>query len=114
MLHYNKLIRDKMPEVARKQGKQIKVRNATTDQEYWYLLKNKLQEEVNELGENSDMESIIDIIDVVEAIMKFKKYDRRMLDAVRENKAIEYGKFNDRMVLEESDQEIGHEQSQLI
>jgi predicted house-cleaning noncanonical NTP pyrophosphatase (MazG superfamily) len=114
MIHYNKLIRDKVPEVAKKKGMKISYRTADADEEYWFLLKTKLQEEVNEFGERADMESLIDILDVIDAIIDLKKFDRRELGAVRENKAIEYGKFTERLVLEGSDQEIGHDQNQLI
>jgi predicted house-cleaning noncanonical NTP pyrophosphatase (MazG superfamily) len=114
MLHYNKLIRDKMPEIAKKQGKQISYRNATTDEEYWYLLKSKLQEEVRELGNNDSTENIVDILDVMDAIIQFKKLDPKMLAAFRENRAMEFGKFEGKLVLEQSDTEIGHDQSQLI
>jgi predicted house-cleaning noncanonical NTP pyrophosphatase (MazG superfamily) len=114
MHHYNKLIRDKMPEVAKKEGKQISYRNATTDEEYWYLLKNKLQEEVRELGEKDTTENIVDILDVMDAIIEFKKLDPKMLGAFRENRIMELGAFNERLVLEESDQEVGKDQEQLI
>jgi predicted house-cleaning noncanonical NTP pyrophosphatase (MazG superfamily) len=114
MHHYNKLIRDKMPEIAKKQGKQISYRTATTDEEYWYLLKNKLQEEVRELGVDDSTENIADILDVMEAIIAFKKLDPKMLAAFRENRSMELGKFIDKLVLEESDTEIGRDQNQLI
>ncbi|MBX4198552.1 nucleoside triphosphate pyrophosphohydrolase [Candidatus Parcubacteria bacterium] len=114
MLHYNKLIRDKVPQVAKRKGITIKYRTADADEEFWFLLKNKLQEEVTELGSDADMEAIVDIMEVIDTMIEFKKFDRKMLQAVRENKTIEQGKFSNRLVLEESDQEIGHEQSQLV
>ncbi len=114
MLHYNKLIRDKMPEVAKRQGKHISYRKASTDEEYWFLLKNKLQEEVTEFGEKDTMENVADILDVVDAIIEFDKFDKKLLKVHRENRIQEYGRFSERLVLEKSDEEIGHDQSQLI
>ncbi len=114
MLHYNKLVRDKMLEIAKKQGKHISVRNAEADEEYWFLLKNKLQEEVTELGEKDTMDSVADLLDVIDAIIAFKKIDPKMLKVFRENKKAEQGSFVDRVVLEQSDEQIGHDLNQLI
>ncbi len=114
MHHYNKLIRDKMPEIAKKQGKNISVRKAQSDEEIWFLLKNKLQEEVTELGQEDTIESITDILDVIDEIIYFKKFDPKMLNAFRDNKLMEKGGFTERLVLEASDTEIGNKQDQLI
>ncbi len=112
--HYNKLIRDKTPDNARRKGNKVSVRSSTTDTEYWYLLKSKLQEEVTELGDNPTMEKLVDVFDVLDAIIDFKKYEIKEFNAVRENKMIEEGKFSKRLVLEKSEREIGHPPEQLI
>jgi predicted house-cleaning noncanonical NTP pyrophosphatase (MazG superfamily) len=114
IIRYNKLIRDKVPEQARKKGNKISIHQASTDQEYEYLLKTKLQEEITELAEGITPERIIDILDVLDTLIEFKKYDKKELQAIRENIEIEQGKFSKRLVLESSQKEIGHDQNYLI
>lgn len=98
-----------------KKGTPVKYHVAAADEEYWYLLKQKLQEEVSELnGRNGDAEALIDILDVIDAMITFKNFDRKEIEAVRENKAIEQGKFANRIVLDQSDEEIGRVQSQGV
>jgi predicted house-cleaning noncanonical NTP pyrophosphatase (MazG superfamily) len=114
MEHYNKLIRDNVPQAYKRKGIELRYRKATTDEEYWFLLKQKLQEEVTELGQADTIENLIDIMDVIEAIIDLKKIDRKELGAIRENRSIEYGKFNARLVLESSSDEIPPDENQVI
>jgi predicted house-cleaning noncanonical NTP pyrophosphatase (MazG superfamily) len=105
--HYNKLIRDNIPEILSKKGKKVVVHRAVTDEEYWHKLKEKLQEEINEFGQKEDIETLADVYEVLDAMCDLKNFDRKELEAMRENKNIEFGKFNERLVLNESDEEVG-------
>lgn len=107
MLHYNKLIRDKIPDRELKEGKQITYHAASTDEEVWFMLRTKLQEEIAEFGDDATMEQIADVWDVLEAIMKFKKFDEKEVNAIRENKRIELGGFDKHWVLELSEESMG-------
>ena len=114
MIHYNKLIRDKIPDIKAQHKEKIAFHVADNDKEYWPKLLAKLQEEINEFGEKGDMESFGDILEVLEAIRDFKKFDHQELMAIKKNKKIELGGFEKRMVLDESDKEMGHRQEQII
>ncbi|MDQ3076763.1 MAG: nucleoside triphosphate pyrophosphohydrolase [bacterium] len=104
---YNKLIRDKIGEIFSKRGKKFGVHNAVTDSEYWFKLKQKLQEEINEFGVKEDIESIADVYEVLDAMADFKNFNPQEIAVMRENKNIEFGKFNNRVILEESEEEFG-------
>jgi predicted house-cleaning noncanonical NTP pyrophosphatase (MazG superfamily) len=101
-LHYNKLVRDKVPQLAQRQGEKVAVHYAS-DEEYWLKLKQKLQEEINEFAKLETMDSLADVLEVIDAICDFKKFDVKELDAVRENKAIEHGKFTKRVILDDAE-----------
>jgi hypothetical protein len=44
----------------------------------------------------------------------FKQFDHEEVMAIKKNKKIELGGFEKRMVLEESEKEVGHRQEQTI
>ncbi len=48
-----------------KEGKNIIYHTAETDQEYWFKLREKLQEELREFDERGDIESLADIFEVL-------------------------------------------------
>jgi predicted house-cleaning noncanonical NTP pyrophosphatase (MazG superfamily) len=67
MKRYNKLVRDKVPEIIKKSGKTCKTRQLS-DREYRHCLNEKLREEVDEFLESPCIEEIADIIEVLEAL----------------------------------------------
>mgnify|MGYP001587281688 FL=1 len=100
-MKYNKLVRDKIPEIIRKKGEECKTRIAE-DKEYWQKLKEKLQEEIEEFQKDESIEEIADILEVLEAIAEYKKFDREEIDRIKTKKSEERGKFKDRIILDES------------
>lgn len=106
---YNKLIRNNIPNKFVELGKKYVVHTATTDEEYWMKLKEKLQEELNEFGERQSLESLVDVYEILDAMIAFKKFDPKEIAAMKENKSIEFGTFSDRLVLDESEEKFGKE-----
>jgi predicted house-cleaning noncanonical NTP pyrophosphatase (MazG superfamily) len=100
-MKYNKLVRDKIPEYIKSKGGKPAAHIAD-DVEYWQKLKEKLQEEVNEFMQAESIEEMADILEVIDAICDFKKFDKKELIKVKNKKAIERGKFKDKIILEES------------
>ena len=70
---YNKLVRDKIPEIIKKNGSSCEVRKLS-DNEYIEMLDAKLIEEVKEYQESQDIEEIADILEVLMAITKSRGY----------------------------------------
>ncbi len=99
-MKYNKLIRDKIPEIIKKKGK-IPIIHIASNDEYYKKLKEKLQEEVNEFLKEGNEEELADILEVIYAICGFKKIDKEKLELLRKKKARERGGFKDRIILDE-------------
>ena len=64
--------------------------------------KRKAQEEVSEFLAAENIEEMADVWEVIEAVVEFKKFDHQELQAVKNKKAEERGKFKDKIILEES------------
>ena len=100
-MRYNKLVRDKIPEIIRKKGEECKMHIAD-DNEYWQKLKEKLLEEFEEFKKDESIEEIADILEVLEAIADYKNFDKNEVQKVKDKKAEERGKFKNRIILDES------------
>lgn len=98
---YNKLVRDKIPERIREKGG-VPVTHIANDAEYWQKLKEKLGEEVLEFQKDENIEELADILEVVDAIIVHKDFKKEEIEKVKEKKAEERGKFNLKIILEES------------
>jgi predicted house-cleaning noncanonical NTP pyrophosphatase (MazG superfamily) len=114
MNHYNKLIRDKIPDIKTQQGKKLTYHAASTDQEFERKLLEKFQAEIDRIKADPSPETFADILEVFEAILDFKKIDRKTILAVKENKKIEKGGFEQRIILDASPEEMGHEQFETL
>jgi len=99
-MKYNKLVRDKIPEIIKNKGA-TPITHIANDEEYWQKLKEKLQEEVNEFIEDSNEEELADILEVIHAICDFKNFDKEKLELLRKKKAEEGGGFRERIILDE-------------
>jgi predicted house-cleaning noncanonical NTP pyrophosphatase (MazG superfamily) len=106
-MKYNKLIRDKIPEIIRKKGKEPIIHIANK-KEYWQYLKQKLKEEVDEFLKRGDKEELADILEMIYAICDFKKIDKKELEKLRRKKAEKRGKFKKRIILEKIEQTKGN------
>lgn len=100
-MKYNKLVRDKIPEIIKQKGGTA-LTHIADDEEYWVKLKEKLQEEVDEFSENSTREEIADILEVIDAICKFKNFNKKEVEGIKRKKNIERGGFKEKIILEES------------
>jgi len=100
-MKYNKLVRDKIPEIIRKRGEKCKTHIAN-DKEYWGKLKEKFLEEIKEFSENETIEEMADILEVIDAVCIFKKFNKKKLELVKKQKAKERGRFEKKIILEES------------
>ena len=100
-MKYNKLVRDKIPDIIKNKGA-IPITHIASNNEYWLKLKEKLQEEVDEFVKDSNEEELADILEVIYAICDFKKIDKNRLELLRKKKAKERGGFKDKIILDET------------
>jgi predicted house-cleaning noncanonical NTP pyrophosphatase (MazG superfamily) len=101
-MKYNKLVRDKIPEIITKRGGVPVTRIAADDKEYWSKLKEKLAEEVEEFAQTEGWEEMADILEVMDAILDHMKIDKAKVMEIKAKKLEERGGFKDRIILEES------------
>lgn len=100
-MKYNKLVRDKIPEIIKING-EVPITRIASDEEYWEKLKDKLKEEVEEFIEEENEEELIDILEVINAICEVKSIDKEELEKRRKEKADKRGSFKSRVILEET------------
>lgn len=101
MKTYNKLIRDKIPQVMDKKSVTYSVRRLN-DQEYVEKLNEKLQEELDEYfaaGEESQVEELADLVELVYAILENKGVSIDQFEKVRLKKREERGGFKEKLLL---------------
>ena len=96
MTQYNKLVRDKIPEILDTKGVVYEKRTAT-EEEYKTELIKKLREELGEFEVASDVEELADIMEVVEAFKLLSEYSD--VEEVRKKKKEERGGFEQRIIL---------------
>lgn len=101
MIKYNKLVRDKIPDIIKQKGGKCTIRIAD-EKEYWEKLKWKLREEMDEFLEAQNEEELADLLEVINAIIDFKGLAREKIKLVKSKKAEERGRFEKRIILEEA------------
>ena len=97
---FNKLVRDKIPQIIRQEGKEPIIHIAD-DEEYTKKLHEKLQEEVQEFLETPTAEELADILEVLRALAERQGISPEQLENIRVKKARQKGSFSQRIVLEE-------------
>lgn len=102
MKEFNKLVRDKIPDIIRNQGEIPSIKVLSED-EYIIELEKKLSEEVNEYQESKEIEELADILEVIYAICKVKKCSITELDKIRKEKLDKRGGFSNKYFLVSTD-----------
>lgn len=96
MESYNKLVRDKIPEILDQKGISYEKRVASPE-EYKAELIKKLGEEVKEFSDRGDLEELADVIEVIEALKKLPSY--KNIEVLRNKKFEERGGFEERFIV---------------
>ncbi|MBI4036482.1 nucleoside triphosphate pyrophosphohydrolase [Candidatus Daviesbacteria bacterium] len=99
-MKYNKLVRDKIPEIIKADG-QTPITHIANNEEYRKKLLEKLQEEVEEFLKEQNPEELADMLEVIDAICKLKNINPTKLQKIKQQKAIDRGEFKKRIILEE-------------
>ncbi len=99
-IKYDKLIRDKIPEIIEKSGKKS-VTETLDDLSYKQYLDKKLTEEIEEYLSSDDVQELVDLVEVVYAILRYKSVDIEEFERIRKFKADERGAFSRRLLLKE-------------
>lgn len=98
MIEYQKLVRDKIPQIIRNSG-HTPITRVLDDEEYLDCLEMKLDEEVAEFHRDCNGEELADILEVVYALGEANGYSREELNRICADKRAERGGFRDRIFL---------------
>lgn len=95
---YNKLVRDKIPEIIEASGKTCQT-EILSDEEYLQMLDKKLDEELAEYHQEQNIEELADLLETLYAMAKAKGYSIEELDHVRVEKRKARGGFDKKVLL---------------
>jgi predicted house-cleaning noncanonical NTP pyrophosphatase (MazG superfamily) len=96
---YNKLVRDRIPEIIRADGKEPKTR-ILNNQEYLGELIKKLGEEYKEFKADNNIEELADLQEVILALADALNITYQDLAKAVSDKALKRGAFKQRIYLE--------------
>ena len=97
---YNKLVRDRIPEIIEADGKKCKIENLS-DGDYLKIIDEKLDEELAEYHKEQNIEELADLVEVIYAAAEARGYSVEELEKVRIDKAEKRGAFRKRILLRE-------------
>lgn len=97
---YNKLVRDKIPEIIERDGKRF-VTEVLSHERYIVALDSKLDEELAEYHSEPCVEELADLLEVIYAVAAARGYGVEKLEQVRVEKAERRGGFERRLLLKE-------------
>ena len=98
---YDKLVRDRIPEIIENSGNHCEVEVVNNEVALEYLYK-KLNEEVSELLEDKNLEEIADVVEVLFAIGKKYGYSEKDILNKRSEKRKKSGGFEDNIILKKT------------
>ena len=100
---YNKLVRDRIPEIIEASGKTC-VTEILSDEEYLRMVDAKLDEELAEYHKDQNIEELADLLEVIRAAAIARGYTLEELESVRAEKAEKRGGFEKKIFLIETNE----------
>ena len=97
---YNKLVRDRIPEIIEADGKTC-FTEILSDEQYLEMLDAKLNEELAEYQESKSLEELADLLEVMQAVVQARGWTWQQLEQVRQVKAAQRGGFEKKILLKE-------------
>lgn len=95
---YNKLVRDRIPEIIGASGKECQW-ETLEEEAYLRLLDEKLREELEEYLADHALEEIADLLEVIRAVVVARGHTMDEVEQIRRDKAEKRGGFEKRIVL---------------
>ena len=97
---YNKLVRDRIPEIIEASGKSCSTEILSAE-DYLHMVDAKLDEELTEYHKDQNIEELADLLEVIRAAAVARGYTIEDLERVRSEKAAKRGSFAKRILLKE-------------
>lgn len=99
---YNKLVRDKIPEIIEADGRKCKT-EILSEEAYLKMVDAKLDEELAEYHKDQNIEELADLLEVIYAAAQARGYSVEELERVRVAKVEKRGAFQKRILLKETE-----------
>ena len=103
MVEFNKVIRDKIPEIIQKDGHTCNVQ-VISDEKFLLEIEKKLSEEVTEYQNDKTPEELADILEVIYKIAQLKGISKDELEKIRVKKLEDKGGFTKNLFLIDTSQ----------
>ena len=97
---YNKLVRDRIPEIIESDGK-LCTMEILPDDRYLQMLDVKLDEELAEYQESTSLEELADLLEVMRAVVKARGWSWEQLEQARHEKTAQICGFEKKIFLKE-------------
>ena len=104
---YNKLVRDKIPDIINADNGCTCETRILNDEEYLRELNTKLQEELKEYLESGDVEELADLEEVLRGVLKVKNISYEQFEQIRLKKVEKRGAFDDKIYLISTEDGMG-------
>ena len=100
IIKYNKLVRDRIPEIIEASGKTCKI-EVLDNEAYLQMIDAKLDEELAEYHKDQNLEELADLMEVIYAAAAARGYTLEQLEQIRAEKAAKRGGFYEKLLLVE-------------
>ncbi len=97
-IQYNKLIRDRIPEILKSKGKEA-ITEVLAPQDYLDRLHEKLDEELEEYHETCSIDELVDLVEVIYGILDYRCVTKEEFEEIRWLKKEKRGSFEKRLLL---------------
>ena len=97
---YNKLVRDRIPEIIKLSGRSCTI-ELLSDEDYLRMLEIKLAEELAEYHQDQSIEELADLLEVIRAVVIARGSSPEELERIRAEKAQKRGGFEKKILLKE-------------
>lgn len=105
---YNKLVRDRIPQLIRESGRNCSSRILNED-EYFDALLDKVVEEIEEYRLSGNEEELADVFEVLDCLVQLKEYEPMHIDYLKLIRREARGSFKERVQLIEVDDMPNHQ-----
>jgi predicted house-cleaning noncanonical NTP pyrophosphatase (MazG superfamily) len=95
---YNKLVRDKIPQLIKESGRHCTSR-ILSGNEYYDALLDKIVEEIEEYRISGNEEELADVYEVLDCLVQMKEYEPLHIDYLKLIRREARGSFTDRVLL---------------
>ena len=97
---YNKLVRDRIPEIIKSDGKTCII-ETLSDTQYLEMLDAELNEELSEYQESKSLKELADMLEVMRAVVNARGWTWEQLEQIRQEKAAKRSCFEKKILLKE-------------